>query len=159
MIPKVGVAADVYAIDMLITQIEAAQGAQKRISSKSSSRASTALQNVEAIARLQAARCASSASADYAASTGMRTTNIGGPNSDYVVLTDKDDVGQARHHWADLACARPAWWSPAVHTGLRPIDGPFGDFSEADGFSAGKRAAVLGCEGKWAIHPAQSRGQ
>jgi malyl-CoA/(S)-citramalyl-CoA lyase len=40
--------------------------------------------------------------------------------------------------------------------GLRPIDGPFGDFSDADGFrAAGKRAAVLGYEGKWAIHPSQ----
>jgi malyl-CoA/(S)-citramalyl-CoA lyase len=40
--------------------------------------------------------------------------------------------------------------------GLRPIDGPFGDFSDADGFvAAAKRAAVLGYEGKWAIHPSQ----
>ena len=40
--------------------------------------------------------------------------------------------------------------------GLRPIDGPFGDFSDADGYvAAAKRAAVLGCEGKWAIHPGQ----
>jgi malyl-CoA/(S)-citramalyl-CoA lyase len=40
--------------------------------------------------------------------------------------------------------------------GLRPIDGPFGDFSDADGYhAAGDRAGVLGCEGKWAIHPSQ----
>ena len=40
--------------------------------------------------------------------------------------------------------------------GLRPIDGPFGDFSDADGYrAAARRAAVLGCEGKWAIHPSQ----
>ena len=40
--------------------------------------------------------------------------------------------------------------------GLRPVDGPFGDFSDADGYrAAGNRAAVLGCEGKWAIHPSQ----
>jgi malyl-CoA/(S)-citramalyl-CoA lyase len=40
--------------------------------------------------------------------------------------------------------------------GLRPIDGPFGDFSDPDGYrAAAKRAAVLGCEGKWAIHPSQ----
>ncbi|HEC90893.1 MAG TPA: CoA ester lyase, partial [Alphaproteobacteria bacterium] len=32
----------------------------------------------------------------------------------------------------------------------------FGDFSDADGYRAqGMRAAVLGCEGKWAIHPSQ----
>ena len=40
--------------------------------------------------------------------------------------------------------------------GLRPIDGPFGDFSDPDGFrAAAKRAAALGIEGKWAIHPSQ----
>ena len=40
--------------------------------------------------------------------------------------------------------------------GLRPIDGPFGDFNDAEGYrSAARRAAALGCEGKWAIHPSQ----
>ena len=40
--------------------------------------------------------------------------------------------------------------------GLRPFDGPFGDFSDSDGYvAAAKRAAILGCEGKWAIHPGQ----
>jgi len=40
--------------------------------------------------------------------------------------------------------------------GLRPIDGPFGDFSDPDGYvAAANRAAVLGYEGKWAIHPSQ----
>jgi malyl-CoA/(S)-citramalyl-CoA lyase len=39
---------------------------------------------------------------------------------------------------------------------LRPIDGPFGDFEDAEGFrAAARRAAALGCEGKWAIHPSQ----
>jgi malyl-CoA/(S)-citramalyl-CoA lyase len=40
--------------------------------------------------------------------------------------------------------------------GLRPIDGPFGDFKDPDGYiAAANRAAVLGYEGKWAIHPSQ----
>jgi malyl-CoA/(S)-citramalyl-CoA lyase len=40
--------------------------------------------------------------------------------------------------------------------GLRPLDGPFGDFSDPDGYrAAAKRGAALGCEGKWAIHPSQ----
>ena len=39
---------------------------------------------------------------------------------------------------------------------MRPIDGPFGDFSDGDGYAAqANRTAVLGCEGKWAIHPSQ----
>ena len=40
--------------------------------------------------------------------------------------------------------------------GLRPVDGPFGDFSDPQGYrAAAKRAAALGYEGKWAIHPSQ----
>jgi citrate lyase subunit beta/citryl-CoA lyase len=40
--------------------------------------------------------------------------------------------------------------------GLRPIDGPFGDIKDPDGFKlAARRAAALGIEGKWAIHPSQ----
>jgi malyl-CoA/(S)-citramalyl-CoA lyase len=40
--------------------------------------------------------------------------------------------------------------------GLRPIDGPFGDFNDPEGYkTAARRAAALGCEGKWAIHPSQ----
>jgi citrate lyase beta subunit len=40
--------------------------------------------------------------------------------------------------------------------GLRPIDGPFGDFKDPDGYlAAARRGAALGIEGKWAIHPSQ----
>jgi citrate lyase subunit beta/citryl-CoA lyase len=40
--------------------------------------------------------------------------------------------------------------------GLRPIDGPFGDFKDPDGYrGAARRGAALGIEGKWAIHPSQ----
>jgi citrate lyase beta subunit len=39
---------------------------------------------------------------------------------------------------------------------VRPIDGPFGDVNDSDGYgAAARRAAALGCEGKWAIHPSQ----
>jgi citrate lyase subunit beta/citryl-CoA lyase len=40
--------------------------------------------------------------------------------------------------------------------GVRAIDGPFGDFKDPEGFLLGaRRAAALGYEGKWAIHPSQ----
>jgi citrate lyase subunit beta/citryl-CoA lyase len=40
--------------------------------------------------------------------------------------------------------------------GLRAIDGPFGDFKDAEGYTAAaRRGAALGIEGKWAIHPSQ----
>ena len=38
----------------------------------------------------------------------------------------------------------------------RAIDGPYGDFKDAAGYlAAARRAAALGYEGKWAIHPSQ----
>src|SRR5439155_16828404 len=95
--------------------------------------------------------------ADYAASTRARTTNIGGANPDYAVLTDKDAKGERQVHWGDMwhyAISRMVVAARA--NGLRPVDGPFGDFSDPDGYrSAAYRAAALGCEGKWAIHPSQ----
>ena len=95
--------------------------------------------------------------ADYAASTRARTTIIGGVNPDYAVLTDPDDAGNRETHWGDMwhyALARMVVAARA--NGLRPIDGPFGDFKDPDGYrAAARRAAVLGCEGKWAIHPSQ----
>ncbi|MEO0760603.1 MAG: CoA ester lyase, partial [Pseudomonadota bacterium] len=40
--------------------------------------------------------------------------------------------------------------------GVLPVDGPFGDFSDDDGFRAqARRSATLGMVGKWAIHPSQ----
>src|SRR3546814_4172912 len=88
--------------------------------------------------------------ADYAASTKARTTNISGVNPDYSVLTDKADDGGRAVHWGDMwhyAIARMVVAARA--NGLRPVDGPFGDFSDAAGYkAAGNRAGVLGCEGK-----------
>jgi malyl-CoA/(S)-citramalyl-CoA lyase len=158
MIPKVGTAADVYAIDMLVTQIEQAKGRGKRLGFELIIETALGMQNVHAIAG--ASRRNESLHfgvADYAASTRARTTGIGGPNPDYVVLTDPDASGGRMEHWGDMwhyALARMVVAARA--NGLRPIDGPFGDFSDADGFTAqARRAAVLGCEGKWAIHPSQ----
>jgi malyl-CoA/(S)-citramalyl-CoA lyase len=158
LIPKVGVSADVYAIDMLVTQIEAAKKRSKRIGFEVLIETALGMANVEAIAqsskRLEAM---SFGVADYAASTRARTTVIGGVNPDYGVLSDKDDAGRRTFYWGDQWHAAQTRMMVACRAyGLRPIDGPFGDFSDRDGYiAAAKRAAVLGYEGKWAIHPAQ----
>jgi len=158
LIPKAGVPADVYAVDMLVTQIETAKKRTKRIGFEVLIETALGMANVEAIAqsskRLEAM---SFGVADYAASTRARTTVIGGVNADYGVLTDKDASGNRSYYWADQWHAAQTRMMVACRAyGLRPIDGPFGDFSDPDGFiAAGKRAAVLGYEGKWAIHPSQ----
>jgi malyl-CoA/(S)-citramalyl-CoA lyase len=158
MIPKVGTAADVYAVDMLVTQCEAAMKRKKRIGFELIIETALGMANIDAIAAASKRNeSLHFGVADYAASTRARTTNIGGPNPLYAVLTDKDDAGARAVHWGDMwhyAIARLVVAARAY--GLRPIDGPFGDFSDPDGYKAqAYRAAVLGCEGKWAIHPSQ----
>jgi citrate lyase subunit beta/citryl-CoA lyase len=80
--------------------------------------------------------------ADYAASCRARTTNIGGLNPDYPGDQWHDGLSRML-----VACRA---------YGLRPVDGPFGDFNDPEGFRlAAGRAAALGYDGKWAIHPSQ----
>ena len=158
MIPKVGTAADVYAVDMMVTQIEDAKGYKKRIGFEHIIETALGMQNVTEIAAASKRNeSLHFGVADYAASTRARTTIIGGVNPDYSVLTDPNEDGGRDIHWGDMwhyALARMVVAARA--NGLRPIDGPFGDFSDPDGYrAAAKRAAVLGCEGKWAIHPSQ----
>ncbi len=143
MIPKVGVSADVYMVDAMVTQIETAMGLTQRIGIEVLIETTLGMANVEAIAtsssRLEAMHFGV---ADYAASCRARTTSIGGLNPDY-----PGDQWQAALSRMLVACRA---------YGLRPIDGPYGDFNDPDGFMFGaRRAAALGYEGKWAIHPSQ----
>ncbi len=158
MIPKAGTAADIYALDMLVTQVEDNMKLEKRIGFEMIIETALGMANVNEIAGASKRNEALHFGvADYAASTKARTTNIGGVNPDYAVLTDADADGDRDVHWGDMwhyAIARMVVAARA--NGLRPIDGPFGDFRDADGYrAAARRAAALGCEGKWAIHPSQ----
>ena len=143
LIPKVGVPADVYMVDAMVTQIEEAKGLTNAIGIEVLIETTLGMANVEAIAtsspRLEAMHFGV---ADYAASCRARTTNIGGLNPDYP--GDQWHEGLSR-----MLVACRAY-------GIRPIDGPFGDFNDPDGYMEGaRRAAALGYEGKWAIHPSQ----
>jgi malyl-CoA/(S)-citramalyl-CoA lyase len=158
LIPKVGVPQDVYAVDMLVTQIESAMKRDKRIGFEVLIETALGMANVEAIA--QASRRLEAMSfgvADYAASTRARTTVIGGVHKDSGVLTDKDGDNVRQYFWSDPWHAAQTRMMVACRAyGLRPIDGPFGDFNDPEGYvAAANRAAVLGYEGKWAIHPSQ----
>jgi malyl-CoA/(S)-citramalyl-CoA lyase len=152
MIPKVGCAADVYAVDALVTAVERAKGRTKPISFEVIIESAAGIAHVEEIAasspRLQAM---SLGAADFAASMGMQTTGIGGTQENYYML----HAGQK--HWSD-----PWHWAQAAIVaacrthGVLPVDGPFGDFSDDEGFRAqALRSATLGMVGKWAIHPKQ----
>jgi malyl-CoA/(S)-citramalyl-CoA lyase len=158
LIPKVGSATDVEFVATLLSQIEQAKGLAP-INLHILIETAAGMANVEAIARAVPDRLEAMVFgvADYAASVQARTTNIGGANPDYSVLTDPDDAGARERHWGDqwhFGISRMV--AACRANGLRPIDGPFGDYNDAEGYrSAARRAAALGCEGKWAIHPSQ----
>jgi malyl-CoA/(S)-citramalyl-CoA lyase len=152
MIPKVGCAEDLYAVDALVTAVERAMGRTKRIGFEVIIESAAGISHVEAIAAASPRLVAMSlGAADFAASMGMQTTGIGGTQENYYMLQ-----AGARHwsdpwHWATTAIVAAC----RTH-GLLPVDGPFGDFSDDEGFRAqARRAATLGMVGKWAIHPRQ----
>ena len=160
LVPKVGVPADVEFVATLLDQIEQRNGwPAGRIGIHILIETARGMANVESIATARPDRLEGMVFgvADYAASVQARTTNIGGANPDYAVLTDADDTGARAVHWGDqwhFGISRMV--AACRANGLRPIDGPFGDVADADGYrAAARRAAALGCEGKWAIHPSQ----
>ena len=160
LIPKVGSASDVEFVATMLDQIEQANGWEAgRISIHILIETARGMANVEAIGRARPDRLEAMVFgvADYAASVQARTTNIGGANPEYSVLTDPGEDGSRATHWGDQWHFGISRMVAACRAeGLRPIDGPFGDFNDADGYrSAARRAAALGCEGKWAIHPSQ----
>jgi citrate lyase subunit beta/citryl-CoA lyase len=143
LIPKVGVPGDVYMVDCLVSQIEEAMSITHGIGLEALIETALGMANVEAIAqsskRLEALHFGV---ADFAASCRARTVVIGGLNPDY-----PGDQWHSSLQRMLLACRS---------YGLRAIDGPFGDFNDPDGYrAAALRAAALGYEGKWAIHPSQ----
>ena len=153
MIPKVGCAEDIYAVDALVTAVERAKGRTKPINFEVIIESAAGIAHVEAIAaaspRLQAM---SLGAADFAASMGMQTTGIGGTQENYYMVAP-----DGTHHWGDPWVAPITAIVAACRThGLLPVDGPFGDFSDDQGFTAqARRSATLGMVGKWAIHPKQ----
>ena len=152
MIPKVGCAADIYAVDALVTSIERARGKDKRISFEVIIESAAGIAHVEEIAaaspRLEAM---SLGAADFAASMGMATTGIGGTQENYYMIREGQSYWPDPWHWATAAIVAAC----RTH-GVLPVDGPFGDFSDDEGFRAqARRAATLGMVGKWAIHPKQ----
>jgi citrate lyase subunit beta/citryl-CoA lyase len=143
LIPKVGVSGDVYMVDCMVNQIEQERNLKNKIGLECLIETALGMVNIEEIAksssRLEALHFGV---ADYSASLRARTVIIGGLNPDY--------PGDQWHHGlAKLVATCRAY-------GLRPIDGPFGDFNDPDGYiDAAKRGAAIGIEGKWAIHPSQ----
>ena len=143
LIPKAGSASDVYMVDCLLAQIEDNKKFKNKIGIECLIETALGMSNIKEIAksskRLEALHFGV---ADYAASLKARTVIIGGLNPDY--------PGDQWHHGlSQLVMTCRAY-------GLRAIDGPFGDFNDKEAYIASaKRAAAIGFDGKWAIHPSQ----
>jgi len=143
LIPKVGVPADVYTVECIVSQIEVAKNLPHKIGTEALIETPLGMANVEAIAaapsRLESMHFGV---ADYSAFNKARTVVIGGLNPDY--------PGDQWHFpLSRMTVACRAY-------GLRPIDGPFGGIDDPEGYkAAARRGAALGMEGKWAIHPSQ----
>jgi citrate lyase subunit beta/citryl-CoA lyase len=143
LIPKAGSASDVYVVDCLLTQIETSFNYQNKVGLECLIETALGMSNIKEIAlsseRLEALHFGV---ADYAASLQARTVIIGGLNPDY--------PGDQWHHGlSQLVMTCRAY-------GLRAIDGPFGDIKDSNSYiDSATRAAAIGIEGKWAIHPSQ----
>ncbi len=144
VLPKCGSAAQVQALDMLLTQVEQTAGLPVgKIGIEVQIEDAPGLLHVNEIAaaspRLESLVFGPG---DFMASMGMSSLNIGALTGDY--------PGDPLHFALTqiLVAAR-------AH-GLQAIDGPFVAIRDVDGFTASaKRAAALGYDGKWVLHPAQ----
>ena len=144
MLPKVADAGQVTALDLLLTQIEKTMGLEAgRIGIEAQIENATGLVNVEAIAasspRLETIIFGP---ADFMASINMRSLVVGEQPPGY--------PADAYHYilMRLLIAAR-------AHD-LQAIDGPYLQVRNADGFRAvARRAAALGFDGKWVLHPDQ----
>lgn len=153
MVPKAGTREDVYAVDFLVTQVEMALGRTRKIGLELQIESALGLANVEAVAAAgPRSESLHFGSGDLGATVGVRTVHIGGDVPDYAVRGEsgKTVPGDIWHYplMRMVVAARAA--------GLRPVDGPYSDFNDPEGLEiAARRAAAMGCDGKWAIHPSQ----
>jgi malyl-CoA/(S)-citramalyl-CoA lyase len=149
LIPKVSCAGDVHLVATLLGQIESATGLERPIGISVLIETAIGMVNVDEIAGACPERMEAMVFgvADYAASIQSHTTSIGGADANYAVC---DHLGDQWHYPLSRIAV-----TCRAH-GLRPVDGPYGDFTDPVGYlSSARRAAVLGYEGKWAIHPSQ----
>lgn len=152
MIPKAGNGGDIYAVDAVLSAAEMGMGRTKRVDLECIIETAAGIAHCEEIAAGSDRMVAMSiGAADFAAYMGMQTTGIGGTQENYYMHRDGQKYWSDPWHWAQskiVACCR-------TH-GVLPVDGPFGDFSDPEGFKAqALRSATLGMVGKWAIHPKQ----
>lgn len=145
LLPKVTDAGQVRALDLLLGQLERANGLEPgRIGIEPQIENALGLRNIDEIATASPrVQTLVFGPADFMASINMRTLVVGEQPEGY-------DTGDAYHHilMTILLTAR-------AH-GLQAIDGPYLQIRDLEGFRrAAARTAALGFDGKWVLHPSQ----
>jgi citrate lyase subunit beta/citryl-CoA lyase len=144
VLPKVTDATHVHALDLLLTQLERAHGLPVgRIGIDAQIEDARSLTNVGAIAAAPRVQALVLGPADLMANLNMRTLVVGEQPEGY-------DIGDAYHHilMTILVAAR-------AH-GVAAVDGPYLKVRDVEAFRrVAARAAALGYDGKWVLHPDQ----
>lgn len=141
MVPKVRTPADVLFVDTLLTQIEKKLKLDKRIGLEVLIEEVEAVINVEEIARsTPRLEALIFGMGDYSASQGV----------DRKAIAAGEYPGDHWHYQRSkivIACRA---------AGIEAVDGPQGNFKDTATYrQEALRGRILGCVGKWAIHPAQ----
>lgn len=145
ILPKVQSSQHIVALDLLLTQVERANGLDiGRIGIEAQIENAPGLVNVNAIAASSPrVETLIFGPADFIASINMRSFVVGEQPSGY-------DVGDAYHHilMSILIAARA--------NDRQAIDGPYLQIRDDDGLRrVAHRSAALGFDGKWVLHPDQ----
>ena len=145
MLPKVQTAEQVVALDLLLTQIEKANGFEVgRIGIEAQIENAMGLINVDAIAAASPrVETIIFGPADFMASINMKSLVVGEQPPGY-------DVGDAYHYiLMRILMAARAYDKQA-------IDGPYLQIKDVEGYRrVASRSAALGFDGKWVLHPGQ----
>lgn len=144
MLPKVADAAQVRALDLLLSQVERANGLPVgRIGIEAQIETAQGLVNVNDIAfASERIETIIFGPADFMASINMKSLVVGALHPDY--------PGDPFHYvlMQILMAARAR--------GVQAIDGPFLQVRDVPAFTeVARRSAVLGFDGKWVLHPGQ----
>ena len=144
IVPKIERAADVYMVDKLLSQLEADHDVDNTIGIEVLIEEVEAVQNVDEIAaasnRLESLIFGPG---DYSASQGVDLESMGS--------AEKSPYPGDLWHYV-----RNSIVVAARANDIDAIDGPFGDFSDPEGYRTEcVRSSTMGFVGKWAIHPSQ----
>ncbi|MEF8818252.1 MAG: CoA ester lyase [Haloferacaceae archaeon] len=143
IVPKVPNASELQTVDDLVTQVEVNNDLEVGgIGLEPQIEDGEGMHNVHEIAHsTDRLSCLIFGPGDYAAAMGTPGLDIG---------QFPDYPGHYWHHALSECNAA------AKSAGVPCTDGPYADIDDAEGFrTSAERANMLGCDGKWAIHPSQ----